>query len=679
MDPINNSQPYQIFTQKCKEKKLACPLCFEPYKDPYAIKNCLHTFCQNCILETQKKQKPCPQCKKPFNSNDLIHNRDIQNRVEEMLKCVKKVKEVSVSENNSIEYQQQQQQNMSRTSENCCPLSSDQNPYRDQQQPKQSSIGGPLEAPTETIDQRDFFQARARNFFSIQTRNGIALERCTVRGSAKTSYGNVETKASILAEVEARQDVSLVNCEIESAESSSGSIKIRLPIGKIQSLIARQKVDIEDAQVHKIKSSYGGLEAKNCCIDHVKTRSYAMLTNCNGGSVEVEYGQITIRSNARYEFNSLEAREGLSIQNIRVNKVQSFYGALEATQCDLGKVKTREGATLTNCNGSSVEVDYGKIIIHSDNDKKCLFYSLKAREGLDVNNVSVKNVQSSYGTLEAKNSSLGIVKTRKGATLTNCDGDSVEVEYGPITLLCDGRQERQFRSLKAREKITLDHMSISDSVNSTYGAVHVKNSILGKCECLTTLELHHSVVGSATVTCPSDIQTVNITLNQGTIEGDLYIVAQTDSLVSYSSNFFISSAGSNITIFSETISETIYGGRSKLISVNGINYRNEGKSISLSGVSYPLSNNHVNILTKNCSCPLKFSSSGYLMDTQGYKVTINGKEIFPTEKTSEAPAALRKVVVMITGTGTIQGNIKFDGCTGDVRLSSGVQHLGKIT
>lgn len=231
---------------------------------------------------------------------------------------------------------------------------------------------------------------------------------------------------------------------------------------------------------------------------------------------------------------------------------------------------------ISLCEIESAKASDGDIKIRGSTAEKIQF--LIGYRKVDIEGVQVLKVESTG--LQAKNCHIKNIKAQFAAILTNCSGDSVEVERGVIFVSSEDQQERKmFDSLKALERIALEHMTISDSVNSKHGVVDARDSIiLGKCECFAALFLSDSEVSSATVTCPSDLNIVDIALNQGTIKGDLHI----------------------------------------------------------------------------------------------------GKEILPDQQISEAPAALSKVLVMIRGTGTIQGNITFDGCAGDVCLSSTVQHLGKI-
>lgn len=40
-----------------------CSICFNILKEPVAVRNCLHKFCQQCLEELHRTSKQCPQCR----------------------------------------------------------------------------------------------------------------------------------------------------------------------------------------------------------------------------------------------------------------------------------------------------------------------------------------------------------------------------------------------------------------------------------------------------------------------------------------------------------------------------------------------------------------------------------------------------------------------------------------
>lgn len=41
---------------------LKCGVCFEPFKKPKTIMQCMHTFCDDCLTTSLKTRKNCPTC-----------------------------------------------------------------------------------------------------------------------------------------------------------------------------------------------------------------------------------------------------------------------------------------------------------------------------------------------------------------------------------------------------------------------------------------------------------------------------------------------------------------------------------------------------------------------------------------------------------------------------------------
>lgn len=49
---------------KLKEGALLCPVCYDVFKNPVNVKQCLHKFCSQCIEDYNRKvKKECPGCR----------------------------------------------------------------------------------------------------------------------------------------------------------------------------------------------------------------------------------------------------------------------------------------------------------------------------------------------------------------------------------------------------------------------------------------------------------------------------------------------------------------------------------------------------------------------------------------------------------------------------------------
>ena len=61
-DPSEENIDLDLF-QELKEV-LLCPVCYDVYKDPLNVKQCLHKFCAACIEDYNRKvKKECPGCR----------------------------------------------------------------------------------------------------------------------------------------------------------------------------------------------------------------------------------------------------------------------------------------------------------------------------------------------------------------------------------------------------------------------------------------------------------------------------------------------------------------------------------------------------------------------------------------------------------------------------------------
>ena len=59
--------------QKIKEAALLCPVCFDVFKHPVNVRQCLHKFCAQCIEDYNRKQKKeCPGCRHQIGSRRYL-------------------------------------------------------------------------------------------------------------------------------------------------------------------------------------------------------------------------------------------------------------------------------------------------------------------------------------------------------------------------------------------------------------------------------------------------------------------------------------------------------------------------------------------------------------------------------------------------------------------------------
>ena len=54
---------------------LLCPVCFDVYKNPVNVKQCLHKFCIGCIEDYNRKvKKECPSCRHQMGSRRVLRS-----------------------------------------------------------------------------------------------------------------------------------------------------------------------------------------------------------------------------------------------------------------------------------------------------------------------------------------------------------------------------------------------------------------------------------------------------------------------------------------------------------------------------------------------------------------------------------------------------------------------------
>jgi hypothetical protein len=70
------------FNEICEEERLTCCVCYRPYVNPYIINICLHAFCKECI----ELCEACPICRQQFKPENLLHDFDKANRVDDVQK-----------------------------------------------------------------------------------------------------------------------------------------------------------------------------------------------------------------------------------------------------------------------------------------------------------------------------------------------------------------------------------------------------------------------------------------------------------------------------------------------------------------------------------------------------------------------------------------------------------------
>lgn len=78
-----NRQPHQVITDKTKiaisprslHNELMCPICLDILKNTMCTKECLHRFCQECIITALRSgNKECPTCRKKLVSKRSLRS-----------------------------------------------------------------------------------------------------------------------------------------------------------------------------------------------------------------------------------------------------------------------------------------------------------------------------------------------------------------------------------------------------------------------------------------------------------------------------------------------------------------------------------------------------------------------------------------------------------------------------
>nr|XP_016846328.1 PREDICTED: zinc finger protein RFP [Anolis carolinensis] len=65
--------------------ELTCPICLDYFEDPVILAECGHNFCRFCLTQycgKRERKAACPQCRKCFQMESLIPNRQLRNLVE---------------------------------------------------------------------------------------------------------------------------------------------------------------------------------------------------------------------------------------------------------------------------------------------------------------------------------------------------------------------------------------------------------------------------------------------------------------------------------------------------------------------------------------------------------------------------------------------------------------------
>ncbi|XP_034646348.1 E3 ubiquitin-protein ligase RNF135 isoform X1 [Trachemys scripta elegans] len=90
------------------QDEATCSLCLEYFKDPIIITKCAHSFCRACITQHCKDTGTdvrCPHCRKSFQQENLISNRQLANMVE-MVQCLNRTADKQGEESKAEKYQE---------------------------------------------------------------------------------------------------------------------------------------------------------------------------------------------------------------------------------------------------------------------------------------------------------------------------------------------------------------------------------------------------------------------------------------------------------------------------------------------------------------------------------------------------------------------------------------------
>ncbi len=597
------SNPLTSFAKICEDKKLQCSICLGPYKDPYKISDCFHSFCRDCIAKTiQSMQNSCPQCKREYQITALKYDVILHKRICRLWQMHSKGlnpyrehrKKIPWASKKAAAIQQSQSQSLGSSSPSIGYLESSSS--------KQAPI--PASILDKSDSSRDSYEGNHRHLDHISMGGNVKLNTCRVDGPTRIFWGTLNAVHSVLGEIQTQEEVTLEDC------------------------IVQQVIGVSSGKFLAINSSlYGGVQARNkitCKNSTFKTlKVFFKSAICTMDAPRFE----------EIQGDSIDAKGKVVLENIRLSgKVTSHNKKITATHCRLQSIKARFGVELDESSFASIECDVGEVVCKN--------------RALDETHFQGDSIYAGSARLENINLSGRVWAAYSEVSATNCRLQAVRahgrVILEKVRLSQEVASHREVRatgstmnSVEAGDYIELQETVVIHSAKSKKTLQATNSQILGQATCVSSLELNHSLVGSATVSFIKEMGAaakVTVFLNgDSKIEGDLVIRAEE--------------------IDPNNVSK---GAPAYPISfkTKDLQFHEQDQTITIRG-TYPFSVAARSMIDVKGSS-LEISPSGGITSAGGKKVVLNGS-LLKLEP---------KCMVEIKGSGTIGGKIRFEGCKG---------------
>ncbi len=241
-----------LYTEKCEQKGLDCPICFEPYTNPHIITTCLHVFCKTCLEKSMDRRAQCPSCNTAFKAEDLKYSFNdnnrleaIKNKIEEKLGIKPEPKPAPVSP-------------------------------KKRKTPSEGPSSSPIKKTIKNIIQEDDIVLKDKNeyFDAISIAGGIKATNCYQ-----------------LRHLIAIKDINLRNVNADEVTSHEGKI-IAMGSPKMTSefnlIHASEKVCLVYASANSVKSTRDSVAIRASRIKEIEAVKVVIMSGCTVSDITLE-------------------------------------------------------------------------------------------------------------------------------------------------------------------------------------------------------------------------------------------------------------------------------------------------------------------------------------------------------------------------------------------------------
>lgn len=318
----------QRFNETCEKGELLCPICIEPYQDPYIITKCLHIFCRSCLhdwMKVDSNKNTCPECRMLFNAKDLKHDFHHHRRVVNIWNELAEREGINSDHKNPYANSHMEHPPWKKKSRRKISTRKRSDHLPSEDQPGDSSLiqGVFRTSMVPSVDSRPYLQATTYQNASLRRRRSRPLRKIReIVGVYRTANRTLHSIASI-------EGVYITNCIVEN----------------------------------DIFSQRGAIFANGCKVKTAKTVGREIVfRDTIFSSVYAQMNRVECRYSVcpdEFQNARITAKKDILLEKARFSGViRSEEGAITATDCNLSGVLSCVGkATLFQSTVSTLEIN----------------------------------------------------------------------------------------------------------------------------------------------------------------------------------------------------------------------------------------------------------------------------------------------------------------------------------